>query len=61
MVVSAVAVPHLRRIVLQKLVQFEAVLEAGIDFRAKEVPDGVDAAVVREEDSVGGGGIGGET
>lgn len=46
---------------LQKLIQFEAVLEAGIDFRTKEVPNGVDAAIVREEDSVGGAGIGGET
>lgn len=46
---------------MQKRVQFEAVLEAGIEFGAKEVTNGVDAAVVREEDSVGGAGIGGET
>lgn len=50
-----------RIIIAKKLEQIKAVVEAGIDFRAVEVAEGVDAGVIREKDGGGDGGIGGET
>lgn len=61
MVVTHVPIPQIGCVGRQKLIQFESVFEAGIDFRAVEEFKGVDAGVIREEDGVGERWIGGET
>lgn len=60
-VVTHVPVPHAGFVVLQEIVQFEAVLGAGVVVRTVEVSQGVDGRVVREVDGVGGIGIWSQT
>lgn len=61
MIVAGVPVPDFRLIGFEEIEQITAVFVAGVVIGAVEILDGVDAAVVREEDGVGDGGIEGET
>ncbi|KAF7837830.1 hypothetical protein G2W53_006312 [Senna tora] len=61
MVMAHSAIPDSGLVVLKKVEQLEAVLGAGVDLWAVEIPQGVEASVVREIDAVGREGILGET
>ena len=52
--------PDFGGVFLEEFEEFEAVVGAGVVVGAVEVAEGVEAGVVREEDGVGGGGVGGE-
>lgn len=59
-VMTTASVPRAGAIRLQEVEEVEAVIGAGVDGGAVEIPKGVDAGIVREVDGIGGGGIGGE-
>lgn len=58
---SRAPIPHSRAVSPEEGIQIEAMFGARVHISAEEVPEGVEAGIKREEDSVSEGGIGGET